>query len=158
MRITRVYTRTGDNGNTALVGGKSCSKKSLRIHAYGTVDELNSSLGLARTFNQAPLPDANPERDGKRQLLEEILAAVQVEQSRRASSFLQVGAREDPTTPQPVATPEPAPPRSVTKEKVRKKPGSSTTTTRSTWRRAGSGYFGSSFKTTAPTCWSAPSP
>lgn len=51
IRITRVYTRTGDHGDTALVGGKRVPKDDLRIEAYGTVDELNAILGLARVFN-----------------------------------------------------------------------------------------------------------
>lgn len=51
IRITRVYTRTGDDGETALVGGKRVAKDSTRIEAYGTLDELNSILGLARVFN-----------------------------------------------------------------------------------------------------------
>jgi len=46
-RITKVYTRTGDAGTTALGGGQRVPKDSLRIAAYGTVDELNSVLGLA---------------------------------------------------------------------------------------------------------------
>ena len=46
-RITKVYTRTGDAGTTALGGGQRVLKDSLRIAAYGTVDELNSVLGLA---------------------------------------------------------------------------------------------------------------
>ena len=46
-RITKVYTRTGDEGNTALGGGQRVSKDSLRIAAYGTVDELNSAIGVA---------------------------------------------------------------------------------------------------------------
>lgn len=50
MRITRVYTRTGDAGMTGLVGGERVSKDDLRIEAYGTVDELNTIIGLARTF------------------------------------------------------------------------------------------------------------
>jgi cob(I)alamin adenosyltransferase len=51
MRITRVYTRTGDRGTTRLVGGRERHKDDVRIEAYGTVDELNAVLGLARTFN-----------------------------------------------------------------------------------------------------------
>ncbi len=51
MRIDRVYTRAGDQGNTRLVMGREVSKDDLRIEAYGTVDELNSVLGLARTFH-----------------------------------------------------------------------------------------------------------
>lgn len=46
-RITRVYTRTGDDGTTGLGGGQRVAKDSLRIEAYGTVDELNSVIGAA---------------------------------------------------------------------------------------------------------------
>lgn len=51
IRITRVYTRVGDDGETALVGGRRVAKDTLRIEAYGTIDELNSIVGLARVFN-----------------------------------------------------------------------------------------------------------
>jgi cob(I)alamin adenosyltransferase len=44
----KIYTKTGDNGTTALFGGKRVSKSELRIEAYGTVDELNSYIGLLR--------------------------------------------------------------------------------------------------------------
>lgn len=47
-RITKVYTRTGDKGLTSLVGGTRVSKASLRVEAYGDVDELNSVLGIVR--------------------------------------------------------------------------------------------------------------
>lgn len=46
-RITKVYTRTGDDGTTALGGGQRLPKDAARIEAYGTVDELNSVLGVA---------------------------------------------------------------------------------------------------------------
>jgi len=46
-RITKVYTRTGDDGTTGLGGGQRVPKDSLRIAAYGTVDELNSHIGVA---------------------------------------------------------------------------------------------------------------
>lgn len=52
MRITKVYTRTGDAGKTRLAGGQPVWKDSLRVEAYGTVDELNSSIGIVRVFNQ----------------------------------------------------------------------------------------------------------
>lgn len=48
MRITRVYTRTGDQGKTGLVDGSRVSKSNIRVDAYGDVDELNSLLGLVR--------------------------------------------------------------------------------------------------------------
>lgn len=47
MRISKVVTKTGDKGDTALIGGERVSKGSLRVNAYGEVDELNSVLGLA---------------------------------------------------------------------------------------------------------------
>ena len=46
-RITRVYTGLGDEGQTSLLGGKRVRKSSLRVSAYGEVDELNSVLGFA---------------------------------------------------------------------------------------------------------------
>ncbi|HVM97833.1 MAG TPA: cob(I)yrinic acid a,c-diamide adenosyltransferase [Candidatus Acidoferrales bacterium] len=73
IRITRVYTRTGDKGDTALVGGKRVAKDALRIEAYGTLDELNSIVGLARVFNsEAPTAPA-------RQRLDDILKRLQNE-------------------------------------------------------------------------------
>jgi len=48
VRITKVYTKTGDTGQTSLANGDRVSKSSLRVSAYGDVDELNSVLGLAR--------------------------------------------------------------------------------------------------------------
>ena len=44
----RIYTKTGDKGDTGLFGGKRVSKAADRVEAYGTVDELNSTLGVAR--------------------------------------------------------------------------------------------------------------
>ena len=55
IRITRVYTRRGDKGETDLVGGERTPKDGLRIEAYGTVDELNAAVGVARAFNAAEL-------------------------------------------------------------------------------------------------------
>lgn len=46
----RIYTKTGDKGETGLIGGKRVSKADPRIVAYGAVDELNSSMGLAVSF------------------------------------------------------------------------------------------------------------
>ena len=45
---SKIYTKTGDKGNTALIGGTKVPKSHLRIDAYGTVDELNSYIGLCR--------------------------------------------------------------------------------------------------------------
>ena len=44
----KIYTKTGDKGNTSLIGGTKVPKSHLRIEAYGTVDELNSYIGLCR--------------------------------------------------------------------------------------------------------------
>ena len=74
VRITRVYTRTGDKGETALVGGRRVPKDSSRIEAYGTIDELNSIVGLARVFNEEKLKKGKAHR-----LLDEILRKIQDE-------------------------------------------------------------------------------
>ncbi|MCB1401820.1 MAG: ATP:cob(I)alamin adenosyltransferase, partial [Rhodobacteraceae bacterium] len=46
--LNRIYTRTGDSGDTALGNGVRVAKHSLRVGAYGTVDEVNATLGIAR--------------------------------------------------------------------------------------------------------------
>jgi cob(I)alamin adenosyltransferase len=48
VNINRVYTRAGDDGKTALLGGKRVPKDQARVEAYGCVDELNASIGLCR--------------------------------------------------------------------------------------------------------------
>jgi cob(I)alamin adenosyltransferase len=48
LALNRVYTRRGDSGETALVGGQRIAKDHIRIEAYGTIDELNSFIGIAR--------------------------------------------------------------------------------------------------------------
>jgi cob(I)alamin adenosyltransferase len=58
IRITRVYTRRGDHGETDLVGAERTSKIAPRIEAYGTVDELNAAIGAARAFNAAEIDRA----------------------------------------------------------------------------------------------------
>src|SRR5215813_8719252 len=74
VRITRVYTRTGDKGETALVGGKRVPKDSERIEAYGTIDELNSIVGLARAFNEEKIGENDAHR-----LLDDVLRQIQDE-------------------------------------------------------------------------------
>jgi cob(I)alamin adenosyltransferase len=49
VRLTRIYTRTGDDGTTALVGGERRRKDDLRVEAVGAVDEANAAIGLARS-------------------------------------------------------------------------------------------------------------
>jgi hypothetical protein len=53
MRITKVYTKTGDHGDTGLGRGHGVPKDDPRIEAYGTVDELNSAIGVAITAPMA---------------------------------------------------------------------------------------------------------
>lgn len=50
----KIYTRTGDSGTTSLVGGTRVSKASSRLEAYGTIDELNSHIGLLLTLPGIP--------------------------------------------------------------------------------------------------------
>lgn len=85
MRINRVYTRAGDSGKTALIGGARVSKADLRIECYGTVDELLAALGLARVALAGGQPGASE--------LLPILTRIQNE-------LFNVGAR--------LATPDPA--------------------------------------------------
>jgi cob(I)alamin adenosyltransferase len=57
-RAMKLYTRTGDDGTTGLFGGGRVTKSSARVEAYGTVDETNSFLGVARAAGLAPEVDA----------------------------------------------------------------------------------------------------
>jgi cob(I)alamin adenosyltransferase len=59
----KIYTRTGDAGQTSLIGGRRVSKADLRIDSYGTVDELNSWIGLLRD---------QPVNTNRRALLKEV--------------------------------------------------------------------------------------
>lgn len=70
MRITRVYTRTGDKGTTGLADGSRVAKTSLRLESYGTIDELNAVLGLCRTHVGALAP-------ARAARLDAILEAIQ---------------------------------------------------------------------------------
>ncbi len=51
VRINKIYTKTGDKGTTRLVGGNPIPKNHPRVEAYGTIDELNSIVGIVRYFN-----------------------------------------------------------------------------------------------------------
>ena len=60
-RLTRIYTRTGDDGNTGLADGQRVSKDCARVEAMGDVDELNSCIGLLRAEQPPGLPSGQIE-------------------------------------------------------------------------------------------------
>ena len=53
-RLTKIYTRTGDDGTTGLGDGSRVDKDSLRVEAYGTVDEANSAIGMVLACETLP--------------------------------------------------------------------------------------------------------
>lgn len=65
----KIYTKTGDKGTTSLVGGTRVPKMHIRLEAYGTVDELNSNLGLLITY----LPDGK-DKDFLQQVQDRLFA------------------------------------------------------------------------------------
>ena len=65
--LNKIYTKTGDDGTTALGNGERIAKSSKRVSAYGSVDELNSFIGLARSFVESD----------KLKELDKILATIQ---------------------------------------------------------------------------------
>lgn len=82
--MARIYTRTGDKGETGLVGGSRVQKDSIRVQAYGSVDELNSVLGLARSF----LTDKE---------LDSILCELQNDLFAAGADLATVDSRQGPT-------------------------------------------------------------
>src|ERR1700681_867034 len=60
LALNRIYTKTGDKGETGLAGGQRVPKDSLRIEAYGTVDELNAQIGVARDTTEELLAEHPP--------------------------------------------------------------------------------------------------
>ena len=83
LRSVKIYTRTGDDGTTGLLGPGRVSKASPRVEAYGSVDELNAVLGVARSLDEQGW--LGPE-----------LAAIQ-------SKLFSVGAELAAVTPEPLA-------------------------------------------------------
>jgi cob(I)alamin adenosyltransferase len=57
--LSKIYTRTGDDGTTALASGQRVAKYDLRVEAYGTVDETNAAIGLARLYTKEGLPEVD---------------------------------------------------------------------------------------------------
>ena len=92
VTLSKIYTRTGDDGTTGLVGKERRLKSDLRIDAYGTVDEANSAIGLAR-LQAANWP-----------AIDRMLARIQ-------NDMFDVGA--DLATPHTKEKPEYEPPRIV---------------------------------------------
>src|SRR3982074_1426098 len=93
--LNRIYTRTGDDGTTALGSGERRPKYDLRVSAYGTVDETNAAIGIVRLHLAgareldamlAPIPNdlfdlgadlAVPEREGKAERLRMLASQVE---------------------------------------------------------------------------------
>lgn len=75
VRLTRIYTRGGDKGLTSLGDGARVAKHDVRVAAYGTVDEANAVLGLARRALQAPTADAD--ESARRREADAMLGRIQ---------------------------------------------------------------------------------
>ena len=67
MKKSIIYTRTGDKGTTSLVGGQCVSKAHDRIESYGTVDELNSFIGLLTSHGSSDYGIENREQGNARE-------------------------------------------------------------------------------------------
>jgi cob(I)alamin adenosyltransferase len=78
----KIYTKTGDDGTTGLFGGARVKKASLRVEAYGTVDELNATLGIARATRLDPFAEG-------------VLAQVQVDLFTLGAELACVPGKED---------------------------------------------------------------
>jgi cob(I)alamin adenosyltransferase len=101
IRITRVYTRTGDRGTTGLVGGRRVAKDSPRVESYGAVDELSSWVGVARAET-----DASRLSDEQRRMMRQLLEEIQ-------QRLFDLGAQlaTPPKRPRPAKRPHPDGPR-----------------------------------------------
>ncbi len=88
----KIYTKRGDDGTTGLYGGARVSKASHRIESYGTVDELNSVLGVARASAPAPRTDAI--LDALQHQLFVLGADLATEQTRDTARTVRIGAHD----------------------------------------------------------------
>lgn len=80
----KIYTRTGDKGETGLFGGERVSKSNLRLNAYGSIDELNSFLGLAITeVTSKEIIDVLTDLQNKLFVLGADLAAPETEKNKK---------------------------------------------------------------------------
>jgi cob(I)alamin adenosyltransferase len=93
VRLNRIYTKTGDAGQTRLVGGQKVAKDSLRIECYGTVDELMACLGLVRTaLATPPVPPGAPD-------LSDVVRRLQNELFNLGSDLATLAADRHPRQP-----------------------------------------------------------
>ena len=92
-RLPTISTCTGDKGETGLVAGHRVSKDSPRIWAFGAVDELNSAIGLARSFNATDITAAGRKLDA-------VLADIQNNLFILGSELATMPADVRPDTPQ----------------------------------------------------------
>jgi cob(I)alamin adenosyltransferase len=104
IAINRVYTRHGDAGATRLVGGQHVPKDDARIEAYGTVDELNAFVGVARETLAASLAQAAPGRVAALRELGETLLRVQHELFNLGSILATLPEDVHPKQPRVTAT------------------------------------------------------
>jgi cob(I)alamin adenosyltransferase len=87
VKLNRIYTKTGDDGTTGLVRGPRRRKDDLRVEAYGTVDEANSCIGMARLHS------------GAMPRVDSVLARVQNDLFDLGSGLATPGADTDPAKP-----------------------------------------------------------
>jgi cob(I)alamin adenosyltransferase len=90
LALNRIYTKRGDKGETGLVGGQRVRKDAVRIDAYGTVDELNSFVGMARLSSES---------DARLEPLTKILLRVQHELFNLGSIMATLAADVGPKQP-----------------------------------------------------------
>jgi cob(I)alamin adenosyltransferase len=93
VRLNRIYTKAGDGGDTRLVGGQKVRKHSLRIEAFGTIDETSACIGLARTALLAPASPAGADA------LAAVLKRVQNELFNLGSDLATLPADRHPKQP-----------------------------------------------------------
>lgn len=99
LAINRVYTKKGDGGETALVGGQKVPKDDPRIEAYGTVDELNAFVGVARESANEAARSANPDGGKALAALSATLLRVQHELFNLGSILATLPADRHPKQP-----------------------------------------------------------
>ena len=87
--VLKIYTKTGDNGETSLYGGKKVRKDNIRVTAYGDVDETNAAIGIARSYIQEG-------SSGSRETLNFIDSALETVQNKLFAIGAVLSGSEDP--------------------------------------------------------------